>query len=191
MGCALLVLVMFELLPARVTAWAGSSSSTDLRPLAFSPTARHRRPLPAAGRPGACRRAHRAGDLLPDVPPSAALQHRRLRNRGHTRGRDQDHEPVDQRPENPGDPGRRRRRYVLVHDDIYRAQGEEPPVAAEGFRLIRTFPGVRVLGLRRTCSRSTSTPCSSSGREDLPGAPRALPSIRNAPNLANIDALPF
>jgi hypothetical protein len=39
-------------------------------------------------------------------------------------------------------------RYVLVHDDIYREQGEEPPVAAEGFRLIRTFPGVRVLGLQ-------------------------------------------
>jgi hypothetical protein len=40
-------------------------------------------------------------------------------------------------------------RYVLVHDDIYRAQGEEPPAAAAGFRLIRTFPGVRVFGLRQ------------------------------------------
>jgi hypothetical protein len=37
---------------------------------------------------------------------------------------------------------------VLVHDDVYRQQGEPPPVAAAGLRPIRTFPGVRVFGLR-------------------------------------------
>ena len=58
LGCALLVLVMFELLPARVTAWAGSASPPDLgRPLArgaartaSSPTTPLRADQSASGR---------------------------------------------------------------------------------------------------------------------------------------------
>ena len=66
-----------------------------------------------------------------------------------TRGRDQDPQPVIADPKTPGVLAAEGVRYVMVHDDIYREQGEEPPAAAEGFRLIRTFPGVRVFGLEQ------------------------------------------
>jgi hypothetical protein len=38
-------------------------------------------------------------------------------------------------------------RYVVVHDDVYRAQGEEPPALGPGVRLLRTFGPVRVFQL--------------------------------------------
>lgn len=42
-------------------------------------------------------------------------------------------------------------RYVLVHDDVYREQGVEPPPVPAGFELVRTLPGnVRVLALQPT-----------------------------------------
>jgi len=42
-------------------------------------------------------------------------------------------------------------RYVLLHDDVYRDQGEQPPTVPPGFHLVRTLPGpVRVLELDPT-----------------------------------------
>jgi hypothetical protein len=38
-------------------------------------------------------------------------------------------------------------RYVVIHDDVYRAQGEEPPSIGSGARLLRTFGPVRVYRL--------------------------------------------
>jgi hypothetical protein len=35
-------------------------------------------------------------------------------------------------------------RYVVIHDDVYRAQGEAPPRLKKGARLLRTFGAVRV-----------------------------------------------
>ena len=38
---------------------------------------------------------------------------------------------------------------MLVHDDVYREQGEAPPGVSEAFRPIRTFPNVRVFELKK------------------------------------------
>ena len=127
----------------------GRVEPARLRPLARRPAARHRRPLSAAHRPGAGNPPRRARDLLPDVPPPAALQHLRRRNRRYARRRDQDHEPLHHRPEHARDPRRRRRALRIVHDDVYREQGEDPPGVSEAFRPIRTFPNVRVFELRK------------------------------------------
>jgi hypothetical protein len=149
MGCALLVLVMFELLPARVTAWADSSSppvydrwlAEQTRGIvAHYPLRADQVPaVELIGREIYYQMFH--GQPLYNIVGSGTEGTREDAIRSMSRS------ITD--PKTPGILAAEGVRYVLVHDDIYRAQGEEPPAAAEGFRLIQTFPGVRVFGLRR------------------------------------------
>ena len=41
-------------------------------------------------------------------------------------------------------------RYVLLHDDVYREEGEAPPPAPPELRLVKRFPDVRVYVLRKS-----------------------------------------
>jgi hypothetical protein len=42
-------------------------------------------------------------------------------------------------------------RYILLHDDVYRAEGEQPPPVPQGMHLVATLPGhVRALELDRS-----------------------------------------
>jgi hypothetical protein len=50
-------------------------------------------------------------------------------------------------PETPGILAAEGVKYVFLHDDVYRKQGEEPPPVPEGFRLAGRFGGVRLLEL--------------------------------------------
>jgi hypothetical protein len=38
-------------------------------------------------------------------------------------------------------------RYILLHDDVYRSQGEQPPPIPTGMHLVARLPGVRALML--------------------------------------------
>lgn len=44
-------------------------------------------------------------------------------------------------------------RYVFVHDDVYREQGQAPPVVPRELKLIKRFPGVRAYELRRNVQK--------------------------------------
>ena len=149
MGCALLVLATFELLPARVTAWAGSSSppiydrwlSEQPRGIvAHYPLRADQVPaVELIGREIYYQMFH--GQPLYNIVGPGAEGTREGAIRSMSRS------ITD--PKTPGILAAEGVRYVLVHDDIYLAQGEAPPAAAEGFRLIRTFPGVRAFGLQQ------------------------------------------
>lgn len=52
-------------------------------------------------------------------------------------------------PETPGLLRAEGIRYILLHDDVYRAQGEEPPPVPDGFRLVRSFGNIRALELQQ------------------------------------------
>lgn len=148
-GCALLVLVIFELLPARVYAWAGSASSPvydrwlSVQPrgiVAHYPLRADQVPaVELIGREIYYQMFHRQPLYNIVGPGTEGTREDAIRIMSGS--------ITD--PKTPGILAAEGVRYLLVHDDIYRAQGEEPPVAAEGFRLIRTFPGVRVFGLRQ------------------------------------------
>lgn len=147
LGCALLLLVMFELLPARPTVWADASSPPvydrwlSQRPrgiVAHYPTRAdkvptvelmgreiyyqmfHRRPLYNIVGSGEGTREEAIRILSQDLTDPATP--RILAAQGVV--------------------------YVLAHDDIYRAQGEPAPMASAGLRLIKSFPGVRVFEVR-------------------------------------------
>ena len=148
-GCALLVLVIFELLPARVDGLGGLVEFPRLRPLALSQPR------------GIVAHYPLRADQVPAVELIGREIYYQMFHRQPlynivgpgTEGTREDAIRIMSGsitdPKTPGILAAEGVRYLLVHDDIYRAQGEEPPVAAEGFRLIRTFPGVRVFGLRQ------------------------------------------
>lgn len=53
-------------------------------------------------------------------------------------------------PQTPGILSAEHVRYVVLHDDVYRAQGERPPTLSAAFRLIRRFGDVRIYDLTST-----------------------------------------
>jgi hypothetical protein len=67
-------------------------------------------------------------------------------------------------------------KYVLLHDDVYRAQGEEPPGIPSGMYLVTNLPGhVRVLKIK----------------QDVPPANLDVELSRNATEIALVQGLPI
>ena len=148
-GCALLVLVMFELLPARPTAWAEASSPPAYdRWLAEQPR-------------GTVVHYPMRTDQVPAVELMSRefyyqMFHRQPLyniNGAGTEGTREDAIRIMSRyitdPNTPGILAAEGVHYVLVHDNIYREQGETPPGVSDSFLLIKTFPQVRVFELRK------------------------------------------
>jgi hypothetical protein len=149
MGCALVALVAFELLPGRVTSWADASNPPVYdRWLAEQPRGIVvHYPLPTDQEP-AIHLGER--EIYYQMFHRQPLYNIFGAGTGDTR---EDAIRIMSRyitdPNTPGILAAEGVHYVIVHDDVYREQGEAPPGVSEAFRAIRTFPNVRVFELKK------------------------------------------
>lgn len=143
---SLCALVAFELLPGRVTGWAANDPPVHDRWLATQPrgiVAHY--PLPT-DQTAALRLGER--EIYFQIFHSQPLFNMFGAGTGNTR--EEGIRILSRYITDPLTPGilkAEQVKYVFVHDDVYREQKQEPPVVPDTFRLVRTFPNIRVYEL--------------------------------------------